>query len=86
MANHINRHFRDRMRALPTRIRAEARSCYKLFKQDSQHPSLQLKRVGSYWSVRIGRSYRALAIEVDDGLLWFWIGPHEEYDRLLRKK
>jgi hypothetical protein len=25
----------------------------------------------------------ALAIEVDDGLVWFWIGSHAEYDQLL---
>jgi hypothetical protein len=33
--------------------------------------------------VRIGRSYRALATEVDEGLLWFWIGSHADYDRIV---
>jgi hypothetical protein len=28
--------------------------------------------------------YRALAVEVDDGLLWFWVGTHAEYDKLLK--
>jgi hypothetical protein len=24
-----------------------------------------------------------LAVEVPEGLLWFWIGSHAEYDRIL---
>jgi hypothetical protein len=52
-------------------------------KRDPRHPSLHLKKVGPYWSVRIGRRYRALAAEVDDGLLWFWIGSHSDYDKLI---
>jgi hypothetical protein len=27
--------------------------------------------------------YRALAIEADDTYLWFWIGSHADYDRLI---
>jgi hypothetical protein len=33
-----------------------------------------------YWSVRIGRSYRALGKQLDDGILWGWIGSHAEYE------
>jgi len=40
--------------------------------------------VGRYWSARVGLDYRALATPVDDGFLWFWIGTHGEYDRLIR--
>jgi hypothetical protein len=36
------------------------------------------------WSVRVGRQYRALAIEGGDRFQWFWIGTHSEYDRLIR--
>jgi hypothetical protein len=47
-------------------------------KGDPRHPSLQLKKVGDYL---VGTSYyqadRALSIEVEDGLLWFWIGAHD---------
>jgi hypothetical protein len=35
------------------------------------------------WSVRIGLRYRALAREVDGGYLWFWIGSHADYDRMI---
>jgi hypothetical protein len=70
--------------ALPPEIQQLARENFALLKADPRHPSLHLKRVGRYWSVRIGRSHRALAVESEDGLFWFWIGPHEEYKRLIR--
>jgi hypothetical protein len=28
--------------------------------------------------------YRALGVEVDENVLWFWIGTHAEYDRMLK--
>ena len=64
------------------KYRALADKNYALLKQNPRHPSLQLKRVGRFWSVRVGR-YRALAVEVDAGLLWFWIGSHADYDALI---
>jgi hypothetical protein len=33
--------------------------------------------------VRVGLRYRALAVEVDEGALWFWIGSHADYDALI---
>jgi hypothetical protein len=68
---------------LPQEVQALARRNFELLKQDPRHPSLHFKKVESRWSVRIGRSYRALAMEVEDGLLWGWIGPHDEYMRLI---
>ncbi|WP_414675650.1 hypothetical protein [Methyloceanibacter sp.] len=55
-----------------------------MLKQNPQHPSLHFKPVGPYWSARIGLHYRALAVEVDDGMLWFWIGSHADYDDLIK--
>jgi len=66
---------------LPETVQELAGKNYGLLKSNPQHPSLRFKRVGKYWSVRIGKQYRALAVERVDGLLWFWIGPHAEYDR-----
>jgi hypothetical protein len=54
-----------------------------LLKENPRHPSLHLKRVGELSSVRVGAHHRALATEEGDGLLWFWIGSHAEYDHLL---
>jgi hypothetical protein len=53
-------------------------------KQDPRYPSLHFKKVGLFWSVRVGIHYRALAIEEDGDMTWFWIGTHAEYDHLLR--
>jgi len=69
--------------ALPSEVQDLARENFELLKGNPRHPSLHLKRAGDYWSVRIGRKYRALGKDVDKGILWSWIGSHEEYDRLL---
>jgi len=41
------------------------------------------QKVGRHRSARIGMKYRALAIETDGGLVWFWIGTRPQYDRLV---
>jgi len=43
-----------------------------------------LKKIGNYWSVRVGRDYRALGRELEEGILWGWIGIHADYEKLLR--
>lgn len=68
---------------LPMQVRKLADTSYELLKADLSHPSLHFKKIGKYRAVRIGLHYRALAVEVADGLLWFWIGSHSEYDKLL---
>jgi len=64
-------------------VRDLADQTYARLKQDPRHPSLHFKKVGRFWSARVGAHYRALAVEVPDGLVWFWIGSHADYDRLL---
>jgi len=75
--------FWEAYRRLPENIRLLADKNYSLLKQNPQHPSLHLKKVGRFWSARIGARYRALAVEVEGGLLWFWIGSHADYDALI---
>ena len=70
--------------ALPADARDIADKSFALLKSNPQHPSLHLKKAGDYWSVRVSKRHRALATEVEDGLLWFWIGTHGEYDRLVK--
>jgi hypothetical protein len=36
------------------------------------------------YSARVGLGYRALAVLDGDLAVWFWIGTHADYDRLLR--
>jgi hypothetical protein len=74
--------FWEGYQMLPVPIRELADKNYALLKTNPHHPSLHFKKVGRFWSVRVGLRYRALATEVDDGLLWFWIGSHSDYDAL----
>ena len=76
--------FWESYQRLPENVRLLADKNYALLKQNPQHPSLHLKKVGRFWSVRVGTRYRALAVEVEDGLLWFWIGSHADYDVMIR--
>lgn len=69
--------------SLPVHVRRLADRNYQLLKTDSRHPSLHFKRVGRFWSVRVGLSFRALGVEATDGVVWFWIGSHAEYDKLI---
>lgn len=77
--------FWDRYDELPADIRDLADRAYKLLKLHPGHPSLQFKKAGKVYSVRIGLHYRAVAAARGDDFLWFWIGSHTEYDQLLRK-
>ena len=70
---------------LPLDIRKLADKNFELLKKNLHHPSLHFKKVNNYWSVRIGTKYRTVAVEVQDDLLWFWIGTHAEYDKLIEK-
>ena len=69
--------------ALPAEVRRLADKNFQLLKDDPHHPSLHLKKVARFWSVRIGLRYRALAVDHEPTLTWFWIGDHDEYDRLI---
>jgi hypothetical protein len=68
---------------LPENIRKLADKNFELLKSNPQHPSLHFKQIGQYRSVRVGLAHRALATDVHDGLLWFWIGTHADYDDLI---
>jgi len=77
-----SRRFWERYEALPEDIRGLADKSYDLLKSNPQHPSLHFKKLGKFWSARVGLHHRVLAVEVDGGVLWVWIGTHAEYDRL----
>ena len=83
MKHFASRDFWQCYNRLPRATQRHADRCFSLLKRDAAHPSLRLKKVGRYWSVRVGRSWRALAVEQPEGLIWFWIGPHAEYDRIV---
>jgi hypothetical protein len=78
--------FWETYERLPENIRKLADQCYGILKSNPRHPSLHLKKIGKYCSVRVSLHYRALAVEIPDGLLWFWIGTHDEYQRMLKEQ
>jgi len=76
------RHYRQ----LPNHVQELADKSYELLKADPRHSSLHFKKVGKakhLWSVRVGQHYRALGVEKPEGIVWFWIGTHADYDTLL---
>ncbi|MGD2179915.1 type II toxin-antitoxin system RelE family toxin [Lusitaniella coriacea] len=76
-------------RQLPKEIQALADKNHELLKRDPYHPSLHFKKVGrrkQLLSVRVGENYRALGVEKSEGIVWFWIGTHSDYDRILTQK
>jgi hypothetical protein len=75
--------FWDCYHQLPKDVQKLADEKFKLLKSNPRHPSLHLKKVGTLWSARVNVGYRALADEVNGEFTWFWIGPHDEYNRLI---
>jgi hypothetical protein len=71
-------------RQLADEIRELADKNFVLLKNDPRHPSLRLKKAADFWSARIGLRHRALAKNRPEGLVWFWIGAHNEYDHYLK--
>jgi hypothetical protein len=71
--------------ALSPAVRDRADKAFELLRQNPQHPSLHFKRAGRFWSARVDLQHRALAVQEADTCIWFWIGDHDAYDRLLRK-
>jgi len=69
--------------ALPKAVRELADKQFQVLKSNPRHPSLHFKRIGRFHSARVSAHYRALAVDVEDGVLWFWIGTHAEYDRVV---
>lgn len=68
---------------MPPEVRERARRAYRLWRENPDLPGLRFKRVGQDVFVRIGRDYRALGLIEGDVVYWYWIGRHDEYERLI---
>jgi hypothetical protein len=71
---------------LPTPVQAKAREAYALWLENPRHPSLQFKKVHDRYdifSARVDLHWRALCVKDADEFIWFWIGTHADYDRIL---
>ena len=86
MRSRVTARFRKCFSELPEPVQEQARKAYRLFLQNPGHPSLRFKRVHAtepIMSVRVGLGYRALGAMHGEDILWFWIGSHADYDRLV---
>ena len=88
MRSKINAEFRRLYKELQPDIRNRARRAYLVWQENPRHPSLHFKRVSDsdpIYSVRIDANYRALGVIRKDAIIWFWIGSHAEYERMLKQ-
>jgi hypothetical protein len=84
LTHHASPEFLACYNALAAPVREQANKAFDLLKANPQHPSLHFKKVGRFWSARVGLHYRAVGVEAPDGIVWFWIGTHAEHDKLIR--
>lgn len=86
MRSRTTAQFRKAFADLPQEVQVQTRNAYRQFKQDPSHLSLRFKKVHSQlpiYSARISKSYRAVGQLDGDTVIWFWIGSHADYDKLL---
>ena len=86
MKSVVTKSFRALLSELPINIQEKANDAYLQFQQNPNHPSLRFKKVHSalpIYSARITKNYRAVGQLDEDVAIWFWIGSHKEYERLL---
>lgn len=77
--------FWECFESLPDPVQKVSKQNFQILKTDTQHPSLHFKKVGKFWSARIGAKHRALAVEDGKDFIWVWIGDHDEYERIIRE-
>ena len=71
---------------LPEPIQKISKKKCELLKNDPTHPSLHFKKVGTFWSIRAGLNYRALAVEDGNDFIWVWIGNHDENEIMIKEE
>ena len=88
MISHTTKKFRKMLLNLPENVRQQANEAFDQFQQDPFHPGLNFKRVHSsrpIYAARITKDYRAVGIQKNGLMIWFWIGSHSDYDLLLKQ-
>ena len=86
MISHTTAQFRKMFSELPAEVQRQARRAYRAFQQNPHHPSLRFKSVHPMrpvYSARISSDYRAVGVLDGDEIIWYWIGSHGDYDKLL---
>jgi len=89
LKSRTSKEFRNLLAKLPADVQRAADSSYTLFQGNPSHPSLHFKPLqglSDVYSVRISLGYRALGRVAGGGIVWFWIGSHADYDRIVAGK
>ena len=86
MISVTTKRFRTAYSGLTEQTKEATRKAYALWKKNPNHPSLHFKKIHSkkqIYSVRISLGWRAIGIKEDNTIIWFWIGAHSDYDKLI---
>ena len=78
--------FNERYDALSKEAQKRADKSLRLFANNARHPSLKFKKVHQsdpIYSIRAGLDYRLVGRKEQDCMVWFWVGKHDKYERLL---
>lgn len=88
MISHTTQNFRRLFADLPDQVRQQAENAYLKFKENPNHPGVRFKCVKAekgVYSARVNSDYRALGVLKDGTIIWFWIGSHDTYLRLMNQ-
>ena len=80
--------FRRDLDQLPAKVKQQANEAYRVFVGNPNHPGLKFKKLPPHsdiWSVRINNDYRAIGRWRGEVILWFFIGSHADYDKLIAR-
>jgi len=86
MQSRATRQFWRLFSDLPLDVQRDAKRAYRILQNNPAHPGLQFKKLegeDKIYSARIGLDYRALGVMKGDRIVWYWIGSHADYDRLV---
>jgi mRNA-degrading endonuclease RelE of RelBE toxin-antitoxin system len=82
-ASKRSREFDKLLSKLPSDVQNLAREVFAQWRANPFDPSLEFKkltRAKSWWSIRLGRRYRAICYAYPDTWYWRWVGTHEDYN------
>jgi len=80
--------FRKQFAAAPAAAQVKIRQAHQLWSENPQHPSLRFKKVHAtlpIFSVRVDLDWRAIGLLKTDTMIWFFVGPHSEYERVSKQ-
>ncbi len=87
MKSRVTARFRRQLSQLPAEVQRSARCAFRSWLANPSHPALEFKKLQGtrqpVYSARIGIHWRAIAVRSGDGYVWFWIGSHSDFDKLV---